>query len=69
VEKLVREMNDADEKSDAFRFATDRKGSPFSFGDRGIDLTALREAMQGLENFFECCYLAYQHEADLMSTE
>lgn len=68
VEKLVREMNGADERSDAFRFATDMKGSPFPSGDRGIDLTALREAMQGLENFFECCYLGYQHEDDLLSS-
>jgi hypothetical protein len=68
VEKLVREMNGADEKSDAFRFATDMKGTPFPSGDRGIDLMALREAMQGLQNFFECCYLAYQHEDDLLSS-
>jgi HEPN domain-containing protein len=69
VEKLVREMNEVDENSDAFRFPTDGERAPFSLGAGGIDLTALREAMHALENFFECCYLAYQHEDGLMSTE
>jgi hypothetical protein len=68
AEKLVLEMNEADEKSDAFRFATDRKGSTFPFGDKGIDLVALREAMQGLANFFECCHMAYENEDDSISS-
>jgi hypothetical protein len=57
---LVKEMNDADKKSDGFRFATDSKGAPFTFGDRGIDLRRLREVMGALENFFECAYMAYE---------
>jgi hypothetical protein len=66
VEKLVDEMNVADAKSDTFRFSTDSAGSPFLFGDRGVDLTVLRESMQGLSNFFECCYLAFKNEDDLI---
>jgi hypothetical protein len=63
--KLVHEMNNADKKSDAFRFATDMSGFPFHFGEEAVDLSALREAMQALANFFECCYMAYEHEYDL----
>jgi hypothetical protein len=59
AEKLVLEMSAADRRSDAFRFATDARGEAFPFGDRGIDLGALRLAMQALENFFECCHMAY----------
>jgi hypothetical protein len=64
VEKLITEMNDADQKSDGFRFAVDVKGAPFGFGDRGIDLVAVRTAMQGLQNFFESCYLDFAAQDD-----
>lgn len=57
AQKLVAEMHEADQKSDGFRFPTGRDGSPFVFGDRGIDLDNVRKVMQGLENFFECVYL------------
>jgi hypothetical protein len=69
AEKLVDEMHGADQKSDAFRFATDQGDVPFSTGEKGIDLGILREAMQGLANFFECFYLEYQHQDDLIGTE
>jgi hypothetical protein len=59
---LVKEMHDADAKSDGFRFPTDINGAPFSFGDRGIDLANLREVMRGLQNFFECVYLDFEHQ-------
>jgi hypothetical protein len=49
-------MHDADQKSDGFRFPTDRNDAPFVFGDRGIDLANLREVMQGMASFFECAY-------------
>ena len=54
AQKLVAETHEADQRSDGFRFPTDRDGAPFVFGDRGIDLANLREVMQGLVNFFEC---------------
>jgi hypothetical protein len=60
--KLVHEMNVADEKADAFRFPTDMTDLPFQFGDRALNPSALREAMQALQNFFECCYMAYENE-------
>lgn len=59
VEKLVLEMHEADQRSDAFRFSTDASGAPFAFGDRRLDLERLAETMQGLQNFFECCYLVF----------
>ena len=64
VQKLVAEMHEADQNSDGFRFPTGRDGSPFVFGDRAIDLDNVREVMQGLENFFECIYLAFSHQGD-----
>ncbi len=48
---LIMEMHQADQKADGFRYARGSDGAPFLFGDRGIDLTNLREVMQGLENF------------------
>jgi len=61
---LVRELHVADSKSDGFRFATDRDGAPFEFGDHGIDLANLREVMRGLQNFFECVHLDFEHQDD-----
>jgi hypothetical protein len=61
AQKLVSEMHDTDQKSDGFRFPTDRKGAPFAFGDHGIDLDNLRDVMQGLANFFECVYMDFQY--------
>lgn len=65
VQRLVAEMHEADQKSDGFRFPTDRNGAPFVFSDRGIDLKNLREVMQGLVNFFECAYLDFSHQDDI----
>ena len=67
AQKLVAEMHEADQKSDGFRFPTDRGDSPFAFGDRGIDLANVREVMQGLVNFFECAYLEFSHQDDIAS--
>ena len=67
TQKLVAEMHEADQKSDGFRFPTDRGDAPFAFGDRGIDLTNLREVMQGLITFFECAYLDFSHQDDTAS--
>jgi hypothetical protein len=62
AQRLVAEMREADQRSDGFRFPTDRDGAPFAFGDRGIDLANIREVMQGLVNFFECAYLDLSHQ-------
>lgn len=62
VEKLIAEMHDADQRSDAFRFATDSRGNPFDFSDRRLDVVRIRETMQGLQNFFECCYLSFSEQ-------
>lgn len=67
VQRLVAEMHEADQKSDGFRFPTTTDGTPVLFGDRGIDLGNVREVMQGLENFFECAYLEFEHQDDLAS--
>ena len=67
AQKLVAEMHEADQRSDGFRFPTDRGDSPFAFGDRGIDLTNVREVMEGLTNFFECVYLDFSHQDDIAS--
>ena len=62
VQSLVGEMHKADQRSDGFRFPTDRDAAPFAFGDRGIDLANVREVMQALVNFFECAYLDLSHQ-------
>jgi hypothetical protein len=67
AQRLVAEMHEADQRSDGFRFPTDRDGAPFAFGDRGIDLANVREVMEGLVNFFESAYLDLSHQDDLSS--
>ena len=67
AQRLVAEMHEADQRSDGFRFPTDRDGAPFAFGDRGIDLANVRGVMQGLVNFFECVYLDLSHQDNLRS--
>jgi hypothetical protein len=67
AQRLVAEMHETDQKSDGFRFPTDRGDAPFAFGDRGIDLPNVREVMQGLVNFFECAYLDFSHQDDTAS--
>jgi len=62
VEELIMEMHRADERSDGFRYATDRKDGVFEFGDIGINLENLREVMSGLGNFFKCAAPALRHE-------
>lgn len=62
VQKLIYEMDVADKKSDGFRFPTASDGKPFLFGDRGIDLSNLREVMRGLLNFLECVHLDFMHQ-------
>jgi len=65
AQKLVAEMHEADQKSDGFRYPSDRADSQFVFGDRGIDLENVRVVMQGLANFFECAYLDFSHQDDI----
>lgn len=65
TQKLVTEMHEADQKSDGFRFPTDRKDAPFALGDREIDLENLREVMSGVVNFFECAYLEFSHQDEI----
>jgi len=64
AQKLVAEMHEADQKSDGFRYPSDRSGSPFVFGDQGIDLRNVREVMQGLVNFFECVSLDFSSQEE-----
>jgi len=63
---LIAEMDSADQRSDGFRFPADTKRLPFAFGDQGIDLDNLREVMAGLENFFECAFLHFSHQDELV---
>jgi len=65
VQELVMEMHQADRNADGFRFPTGIDGTPFLFGDRGIDLNNIREVMQGLQNFFECTYLEFSRQDEL----
>ena len=65
AQQLIAEMDEADRRSDGFRYATDRDDIAFKFGDRGVDLDNLREVMQGLENFFECTYASFSHQDDI----
>lgn len=64
AQALIAELDDADSKSDGFRFPADVAGLAFAFGDRGIDLANLREVMHGLENLFECAYMDFSHQDD-----
>ena len=72
VESLIFEMHKADERSTGFRYpatkaAKENEAAPFDFGDRGIDLSNIREVMQGLANFFECTSMEFSHRDDFSS--
>ncbi len=67
VQVLVAELDQADKRSDSFRFPATLRGLPFAFGDQGIDLDNLPEVMAGLMNFFECAYLDFSHQDDAAS--
>jgi hypothetical protein len=67
AQALIMEMDDADRKSDGFRFPTDIGGRSFTFGDRGINLDNLLEVMQALENLFESAYLDFSHQDDVLA--
>jgi hypothetical protein len=67
AQSLIKEMGDADTKSDGFRFPANAAGLPFAFGDQGFDLANLSTVMQGLENLFECAYLDFSHQHDTLS--
>lgn len=66
VETLILEMHNADQNSDSFRYPATKttkknEAGPFHFGDRGVDLSNIREVMQGLANFFECTSMEFSH--------
>ena len=67
AQSLVNEMNDADRRSDGFRYPADMGGAPFLFGDRGIDLENLRLVMHGLINFLECANIDFSHQDSVTS--
>jgi hypothetical protein len=67
VQVLVAELDQADKRSDSFRFPATLRGLQFTFGDQGIDLDNLREVMAGLMNFFECAYIDFSHQDDAAS--
>lgn len=54
VEREVLAFHDFDPKNDAFRYSHDRKGKPIVLGRDCIDVSALRQGMQGVANFFDC---------------
>ena len=59
AEKLVLEMHEADQRSDAFRFPTDASGAPFAFGDRRLDMGRLTETIQGLRTSSSAAILCF----------
>ena len=67
AQSLVNEMNDADRRSDGFRYSADMGGAPFLFGERGIDLENLRLVMHGLINFLECTNIDFSHQDSVTS--
>ena len=64
MERLVMEMDEADRRSTGFRYPEGSVGPPFLTRERGIDLANIREVMQGMQNFFECCHLHFAHQDD-----
>jgi hypothetical protein len=63
VGACVAELNLIDGNSIAFRYAADRRGAlpPLP---AGVDLVNLHDVMNGIENFFECAELDFQHKTD-----
>ncbi|MFN7307144.1 MAG: hypothetical protein ACK5TQ_11275, partial [Acetobacteraceae bacterium] len=51
AERVVMAFHEWDKHGDAFRYATQRNGSPIILRDYFIDLEQLRDVMEGFENF------------------
>jgi len=65
VGECINEFARVDAKATAFRYARDRNDTPPPLQPDGIDLVSLHDAMNGIENFFECADLDFSHKADI----
>ncbi|MBK6703135.1 MAG: hypothetical protein KA153_01005 [Hyphomonadaceae bacterium] len=54
AERAIWAFHDVDPHNDAFRYSHDRKGRLIERRRESIDVSALRQAMQGVANFFDC---------------
>lgn len=52
VEKLIKQFHRLDTRAEAFRYPVRKDGTLIHLPNDAIDLTNLREVMEGLENFF-----------------
>jgi hypothetical protein len=66
VGACIAEIGTIDGNAVAFRYATDKRGAlPALPG--GLDLANLHDVMNGIENFFECADLDFQHKTDAVN--
>lgn len=63
VEHCISEFARIDPSSTTFRYAKTLRGDVPALPD-GLDLVNLHDVMSGIENFFECADLDFQHKAD-----
>jgi len=67
VGDCIRELDIIDGNSTTFRYARTRKDETPDLPTDGIDLVQLHDAMNGIENFFECADMAFTHEAERLA--
>ena len=65
----IEELTEIDRSSDAFRYPADRTGAEFKGGASLVDLAAMRETMQAIENYLEEIDGRLQHFENCYSIE
>ena len=53
VEKVIKEFHDLDQGSFSFRYSTDKKGMVIPLPNVSIDLSNIKDVMEGVTNFFD----------------
>jgi hypothetical protein len=68
VGECINEFATVDASSTVFRYACNVRGDTPVLPTDGLDLVRLHDVMNGIENFFECAELDFDHKRD-MATE
>lgn len=64
VGNCIQELDLIDSTSTTFRYASNKANRAPPLPDDSIDLMSLHDAMNGIENFFECSALDFDHQGE-----
>lgn len=69
VGMCVAEFDRVDPQSLAFRYPTDKMGNQTTIPFEVVDLSNLRDVMDGIQNYLECCEMELQAADDAASSD